>query len=89
MPIPIRFYDQMEILWSRDVTVDSETQFTGNEGNAIVKLIGVFYSIKFDILEPENYQNIVFGGIVQPGITKHDFCGTLRSHPGDPGVSIR
>ncbi|KGL63146.1 immunoglobulin-like domain-containing protein [Polaribacter sp. Hel1_85] len=59
--VPIQFNNDIEVLWSTGITIDSSTQITGTEGYAIVRMNGVFSSISFDYLADENWVNFAFG----------------------------
>ena len=60
-PVGITFSDPIEVLWSSAVVENSNTQITGTEGYAIVRLNGSFNSFSFNYLTAENYVNFLFG----------------------------
>ena len=59
--VPIKFNIPVQVLWSKNTTIDSSTQLTGNEGFIIVKIPGVHSSITFDYTVAEYYANFTFG----------------------------
>ncbi|MEM8899864.1 MAG: gliding motility-associated C-terminal domain-containing protein, partial [Bacteroidota bacterium] len=61
IPVPVVFSTAVEVLWSRNVVIDSPTQITGREGFAIIQFAGTFSSISFSNLAAEFYSNVVVG----------------------------
>ncbi|HAR19860.1 MAG TPA: hypothetical protein DCR46_04315, partial [Cytophagales bacterium] len=60
-PVGVTFSNPIEVLWSENVTQDSPTQITGSEGQAIIKLKGVFTQFSFNYLVTEFRVNFQFG----------------------------
>lgn len=68
-PVQIKFYNDIEILWSQNVTYDANTRtLTGREGNAVIKIAGELSQIKFDYLSAETYANFAFGADVRQDV---------------------
>ncbi|MCD2422512.1 hypothetical protein LQ567_07035 [Niabella pedocola] len=63
--VPIQFDNDIQIEWSKGVTLDNSRQITGREGYAIVRLMGTFSSVSFKYLAAEFYCNFVFGADFQ------------------------
>ncbi|WP_326984619.1 T9SS type B sorting domain-containing protein [Chryseobacterium sp. MYb264] len=59
--VPIKFNIPVQVLWSKDITIDSPTQLTGKEGFVIVKIPGIHSSITFNYTVAEYYANFTFG----------------------------
>lgn len=63
--VPITFSAPIQVVWSQAVVQNSSTQITGNEGYAIIRLMGTFTSISFNYLAQENWCNFAFGADFQ------------------------
>lgn len=63
--VPITFSSPIQVVWSQNVVVNSSTQITGNEGYAIIRMMGTFTSISFNYLAQENWCNFAFGADFQ------------------------
>lgn len=97
--VPIIFSNPIEVVWSQSITVNSQTQITGREGYAILRIPGIHSSISFDYTVAENWANFTFGAsIAQPcdydgdGIPNYldldsDNDGCLDALEGDENVT--
>ncbi|HEY1019922.1 MAG TPA: HYR domain-containing protein, partial [Sediminibacterium sp.] len=65
LPVPITFGAPVEVVWSKDVTINSPTSITGREGYAIVRMMGTFSTISFNYQTAENWCNFAFGADFQ------------------------
>lgn len=59
--VPVTFAQPITVLYSNNVTINSSTQITGYEGNAILQLSGIYSSITFTYSTAENWCNFMFG----------------------------
>ena len=76
--VPVQFDRDVEVLWSTDVTVNSSSRITGNEGFAILQISGEVTSFSFDYLANEAYVNFAFGA--DPRQTTDTDSDTLADH---------
>lgn len=65
LSVPILFENDIQLAWSRAVTLNNSKQITGKEGYAIVRIMGTFDSISFRYLTAESWCNFVFGADFQ------------------------
>lgn len=65
LSVPILFENDIQLEWSRAVTLNNSKQITGREGYAIVRIMGTFNSISFRYLTAESWCNFVFGADFQ------------------------
>jgi hypothetical protein len=98
--VPITFSSPIDVLWSKDVTINSTTQITGKEGYAIIRLNGTYSSISFNYLAAENWCNFAFGadfrvcldtdndGITNERDIDSDNDGCADAIEATPGYSI-
>lgn len=63
--VPIQFSNDIQVEWSKGVTLDNPKQITGREGYAIVRIMGTFSSISFQYRVAEFYCDFVFGADFQ------------------------
>ncbi len=63
--VPISFSVPIQVVWSQNVTINSSTKITGEEGYAIVRIMGTYTSISFNYEVAENYCNFAFGADFQ------------------------
>ena len=59
--VSVNFNNPFEILWSENVSIDSERQITGNEGFAIIRFNGTYSQLSFDYSKNEYRANFYFG----------------------------
>lgn len=64
LSVPIKFSNPFEILFSKNIVVNSPTEITGNEGFLIIRFLGVFSTISFNYTVDEFYCNFVFGASI-------------------------
>ncbi|MGN7786041.1 hypothetical protein ACTJIJ_16040 [Niabella sp. 22666] len=82
LSVPILFENDIQLEWSRSVTLNNSKQITGREGYAIVRIKGTFNSVSFRYLTAESWCNFVFGADFQNcGDTDGD--GTLNMYDTD------
>lgn len=65
LSVPILFENDIQLEWSRSVTLNNSKQITGREGYAIVRIMGTFSSVSFRYLTAESWCNFVFGADFQ------------------------
>ncbi len=70
IPVTVRFQKPFQIQYSSNTTINSNTQFTGREGNLILIVPGVHDSVTFSYLSDEVYVNFLFGYSI------NDLCDT-------------